>query len=111
MILLFCHIFDFFFFSDPNISFLVGLDKYLNEMKIGLYRIIDKYKWISVTKKSRGVVFSLYFKKEEIGWLLEQMKKACELESSLGSSEEKQGHIFWRYVLIAEEGSSSCRSL
>lgn len=41
-------------------------------------------KWISITERSQGVVFSVAFSKEKITWFLEQLKKAVKLGSSLG---------------------------
>lgn len=54
--------------------------------------------WISITKRSQSVTFSMGFEKEEIDWL-EHLKKAFELKRGMGlitSTEEKPGHISWR---------------
>ena len=40
--------------------------------------------WISITERSRGFVVSLGFGEDELDWLLEQLKKAMELEASRG---------------------------
>ena len=40
--------------------------------------------WISITKRSRGFVVSIGFRKEELEWLSEHLKKVVELEASRG---------------------------
>ena len=40
--------------------------------------------WISVIERSQGYVFSMGFGKEKLVWLSEQLKKAMEMEVSLG---------------------------
>ena len=47
--------------------------------------------WISVSKQSRGVVFSLGFEKEEVGWLLEHLGKVVELKSFMGFNKKYIG--------------------
>ncbi|KAJ9685011.1 hypothetical protein PVL29_017154 [Vitis rotundifolia] len=37
--------------------------------------------WCSLTKHSKGFVFSLSFEKEEVGWLIKHLAKAIELKS------------------------------
>lgn len=72
-------------------------------------------KWTSVTERFRRAVFLVAFEGDEIAWLRKQLKRASELECSLGFIQkyrgEKQGHIFWRFVSTVEEGSSKSPSL
>nr|CAN65297.1 hypothetical protein VITISV_008129 [Vitis vinifera] len=68
-------------------------------------------KWTSVTERFRGAVFLVAFEGDEIAWLRKQLKRASELECSLGFIQkyrgEKQGHIFWRFVSTVEEVGQS----
>ena len=47
--------------------------------------------WISITERSRGFVVSLGFGEEELGWLLEHLKKAVDLEASRGFIRKMRG--------------------
>ena len=40
--------------------------------------------WVSVTERSRGLVVSVGFGREEVDWLTEHLKKAVELENTRG---------------------------
>ena len=52
---------------------------------------IDGGKWISITERSYSNIFSLDFEKEEIFWLLEQLKNASKQERSLGFIKKFKG--------------------
>ena len=47
--------------------------------------------WISITKRSRGFVVSIGFRKEELEWLSEHLKKVVELEASRGFIQKIRG--------------------
>ena len=47
--------------------------------------------WCSLSKHSKGSVFSLGFEKEEVGWLIELLAKAVELKSYMGFNRKYRG--------------------
>ncbi|RVX05089.1 hypothetical protein CK203_020180 [Vitis vinifera] len=62
-----------------------------------LYNLVVKFEgsnggtWVSVTERSRGLVVSVGFGREEVDWLTEHLKKAVELENTRGFTRKFRG--------------------
>ena len=48
--------------------------------------------WCSLTKHSRGSIFTLGFEKKEVGWLIEHLAKVIELKSYMGFNRKYRGN-------------------